>query len=137
MMGTSMRDELLKATLALPDTQGSVKGAAIEIGNTERADFDVRCEAEVVAPALVVGDLGNGDTMTYSVITSETADFNESTVLCRDVIVQTGADGAGAASQAAKVRLPISGVLKYVGIEIENSDYNDASDKSATLSLLF
>jgi hypothetical protein len=134
----AFKDNELIETRALPNGAATVKGAAIEVGCGTPDDFPVNCEFLIEAPALTVGELANGDTMKYSLITGDTDDFtnNNFAVLVHDVITQTGADGAGAAAASAQTRLPIGGVRKYVGLQIVNSAAGNPSAKTATLSLL-
>ena len=139
MSRPAFADQLLRETVALPNGAATTKGAAIEVGCGTPDDFSTEAEFKITAPALVVGDLGNGDTMKYSLITGDTTDFtnNNFAILVRDVITQTGAGGAGAAAATAQVRAPIGGVRKYIGLQAVNSGAGDASDKSATLQMLF
>lgn len=129
----------LKNTRALPNGAATVLGAGIEVGFTDRGDaFPGEVEVKITAPALVVGDLGNSDTMKYSIVTEDVdADgLYDPDVLLADVITQTGAGGAGAAAATWQGRLPFSGVLKTIGLKIVNSGAGDASDKTATLEIL-
>lgn len=132
-------DAALENTVALPNGAATVVGAGIEVGITERGEFPGCVEVKIEAPALVVGDLGNGATIKYSIVTEdcEPGDFYAPTVLLPDVLVQTGAGGVGAGATSWQGRLPAAGVLKSIGLKAVNSAAGDASDKSATLSLKF
>lgn len=132
-------DAACENTVALPNGAATVVGAGIEVGITTRGEFPGDVEVKIEAPALAVGDLANGATMKYSIVTEEcdADDFYSPTVLIPDVLVQTGAGGAGAAATSWQGRLPASGVLKSIGLKAVNSGAGDASDKSATLALKF
>lgn len=136
-LGTPAFGDLeLKETSALPNGAATTKGAAIQIQNSSRGDFLAHCLAKISAPALVVGDLANGETVKYSLIDSDSSDLSSERVISADLITQTGAGGAGAAAATATARLPFD-CKKYIGVKAVNSGAGDASDKSATLELLF
>lgn len=130
-------DRRLIQTVALPNGAATVKGAGIHVGCGTPDDFSPNVEFKISAPALVVGDLGNGATMKYSLITADDDAFTVNlAVLIADVITQTGAGGAGAAAATWQGRAPIGGVRAFIGVQAINSAAGDASDKSATLELL-
>lgn len=134
-MGFQNKDAQLKGTLALPSSNNSVYGAAIKLDASSRDQFVADHELLITAPALTVGRLANGSTMTYDVTVSENSDGSSPTVIYPGVIVQTGAGGAGAAGATKKVRLPVD-VSGYVCLKITNSAAADASAVSATLEFL-
>ena len=134
--GRQLVDNELTETRALPNGAATVEGAAIQLDNSANGDFVAPCDVKISAPALVVGDLADAATMKYDLITSVNADLSASTTLVNDAITQTGAGGAGAAAATWQGRLP-NNVAKYLGLSITNSGAGDASDKSATLQLLF
>lgn len=134
-MSLALKDAQLKGTLALPSGASSVYGAAIKLDNTARGAFPGEVEWLVTAPALVVGKLADASTMKYSVTVSANADGSSPTIVYPDVIVQTGAGGAGAVAATKIVRLPVS-VTGYVALKITNSAAADASAVSATLEAL-
>lgn len=129
-------DNELTETRALPNGAAAVTGAAIDVGNSANGDFKADCEAKISAPALVVGDLANTETMVYDLITSDASDLGTPTTLVAGAITQTGAGGAGAAAATWQGKLP-NDVLRYIGIRATNSGAGDASDKIATLQLVF
>lgn len=134
--GPLLADNELTETRALPNGAAAVTGAAIDLGTSVNGDFVANCEAKISAPALVLGDLANGDTMVYDLITSASSNLGTPTTLVAGAITQTGAGGAGAAAATWNGKLP-NDVLRYVGLRATNSGAGDASDKNATLQLLF
>jgi hypothetical protein len=135
IMGFKVKDAQLKGTLALPSGASSVYGAAIKLDNTSRGQFMAGVEWLITAPALVVGKLADASTMKYSVTISANADGSSPTIVYPDVIVQTGAGGAGAVGATKTVRLPLD-VTGYVALKITNSASADASAVAATLEAL-
>lgn len=135
-MTKRLADNDLTLTKALPNGAAAVTTDAFDLGHGTRGDFVANCELEVQAPALVVGDLANTETMTYDVIESANADLSSPTTIASGLIVQTGAGGAGAAAASARFKFP-DGVARYVGVVATNSASGDASDKSLTARLLF
>lgn len=137
MTRPAFKDAELAGELDLPNGAATVIGAEIPVGNNSTGDFTALMELLLTAPALVVGDLANGSTMKYSIVTENADTLYAPTVLLRDVITQTGAGGAGAAAATWQGRLPVGGVLRTVGLQIVNSASGDASDKTATLEAVF
>lgn len=136
MQGLNLKDNGLKVTKALPSGASSVTTDAIDLGHGTNGDHLAQCELLIEAPALVVGDLANDATMKYDVVESASSDLSSPTVIAKEVIVQTGAGGAGAASASQRYRFA-STVKRYVGVKATNSASGDASDKSMTISLVF
>lgn len=132
----SLKDEELAITLALPNGIATVASDGFDLGHGTNGDFLANCELLIEAPALVVGDLANGDTVIYDVYHDTDSAFGSETLLMDNVITQTGAGGAGAAAATAQVRLPVD-VKRYVRVKASNSGAGDASDKSATIRLVF
>jgi len=130
------KDAQLRATRALPAAAATVNGAAIKLDVASRDQLLAEVQWLITAPALAVGQLANGSTMKYSLITSPNSDGSSPTVIYKDLITQTGAGGAGAAAATSKVRLPAD-VTGYVGLQVINSAAADASAASATLEAVF
>ncbi|MCY2968426.1 MAG: hypothetical protein NT069_33175, partial [Planctomycetota bacterium] len=99
-------------------------------------DFVAQVELLISAPALAVGQLANGSTMKYDVVMSVNSDLSSPTIIAKEVIVQTGAGGAGAAAATARFRLPTN-CARYVGVKATNSAAADASAASLTSELVF
>jgi hypothetical protein len=133
----AVRDALAKVTAALPNGAATVyTTTGIDTETTTTGAHLSGVEFLLTAPALVVGDLGNGDTMKYSILTDTVNPIDgSSTVLFADCIVQTGAGGAGAAAATFRFRLP-SDAGRILGVKAVNSAAGDASDKSLTLEAL-
>jgi len=134
-MKPALKDASLVKSFALPNGAGSTYSAAIQVA-TVGEDFVAMMELLITAPALAVGDLGNADTMTYIVQHSDDEAFTSPVDLYGVCLTQTGAGGIGAVAATKRVRLPTD-VKPWVRLKATNSDANDASDKSASLSLLF
>lgn len=135
-MGFQLGDKSLEVTKALPNGAATVATDGIDLKNSANGDFLANCELHIEAPALVVGDLANGETMTYDIYHDTASDFSSETLLADNVISQVGADGAGAAAAEARYRFPVD-VKRYVRVKATNSGAGDASDKSVTASLKF
>lgn len=131
----ALTDASLVETFALPNGAASTTSDAIQVGVTGE-DFVAMVELLITAPLLVVGDLANAATMTYTVQHSDDAAFTVPVDLYGICLTQTGAGGVGAAAATKRVRLPTD-VKPYVRLKATNSGAGDASDKSASLSLLF
>ena len=135
-MTKNIRDKSLEVTKALPNGAAAITSDGIDTGNSSQGDFVADCELEIQAPALVVGDLANGETMIYDIEHDDAADFSGVATLEAAVITQTGAGGVGAAAVTKRFKLT-DGVKRYVRIKATNSGAGDASDKSLTAGLLF
>lgn len=135
-MGFLRQDVKLTQSKALPNGAASVNSTGFDLGLGPQGDFLAEVELKVSAPALAVGELANGDTMTYIVQHDTASDFSGATTLFDNLIVQTGAGGVGAAAATATVSLPVD-VKRYVRIKATNSGLGNASAKSLTEELLF
>ena len=129
-----LRDLELQVTKSLPNGAGTEYSDSIDLGDTTTSVFVADCELLIEAPALATADLGDAATMTYDVEHSDDGTTYED--LANGVLVQTGADGAGADADEARLRLP-STVKQYVRVAATNSAAGDASDKSVTVGLVF
>lgn len=135
------RDAALKRELALPSAASTtVNSKPIDLQKTRHGNMLTLCEIEVSAPAVSTTMVPDTRTQTYSLITGDALDANgnidNATVLQSSVIVQTGADGAGAAATTARVRLSES-VKRYVALRIvSGASTTTAAAVKATLDLL-
>jgi hypothetical protein len=129
-----LRDAELQVTKALPNGAATVNSGSIDLEHSTNGVHVADCELLIEAPALATADLPDTKTMTYDVEHSD--DDSSFSDLANGVLVQTGADGAGAAAATARVRLP-STVKRYVRVVATNSGTGDASDKSMTAGLVF
>lgn len=134
--GKLLADSALVITSALPNGAASTTSSAVDLQNTANGDFAAEVEFEVSAPALVVGDLPNADTMIYDIVHSVNSDLSSPATLIENLITQTGAGGIGAAAATARFRVP-NGVRRYIGVKATNSGAGDASDKSLTFTPRF
>lgn len=136
-MAQELRDAGLKVTKALPNGAASVTSDAIDTGKTSTSGHQPgEVEYLLSAPALVVGDLANGETMKYDVVTGDSSDLTSSpTTLVTAAITQTGAGGVGAAAATYRFRPPTN-AKRYIGFKATNSGAGDASDKSGTFEAL-
>lgn len=132
-----LRDAQYTASRALPNGAATVvQAVGFDLENSSRGDFLARCELRISAPALTVGELANGATVTYDLIQSNNADLSSPVTMAAAVLVQTGAGGIGAAAAEARAGIP-SNVRRYVGLRATNSGAGNQSAKSAILELLF
>lgn len=134
-MPFAVKDSLLKVTKALPNGAAAVTSDAIDLGHGSRGDFIAAAELLITAPALVVGDLANGETMKYDIIHSDNSDLSSPATLVAAAITQTGAGGAGAGAATYYWHPPVD-VKQYIGVKATNSGAGDASDKSLTAELV-
>jgi hypothetical protein len=137
-MGYALKDAdagMVK-TAALPNGAATTQIAGIDLGIGSKGDCGGNFELQIEAPALATADLGDGATMKYDVYHDTASNFGSEALLMRDVVVQTGAGGAGAAAQTVRIRLPMD-VNRYVRVKATNSAAGDASDKSMTVRLVF
>ncbi len=135
-MPQTARDAALEVSRALPNGAATVTSTALQAKNDVAKDFAADTELEISAPAVTTGMLGDAATLKYSVVEGNAADLSDATVLAADVLVQTGAAGAGAAAATKRFRLP-STVKKYVGLRAVKSAAGDATSVSAVMRFLF
>ena len=129
-------DAKLKREKALPNGAGSVNTDGIDLGHNASGAFLARCEFLLTAPALTTTELPDAQTMTYIVQHAWQSDFSDAATLLNNVIVQTGAGGAGAPTAELRFCVP-SDVRRHVRARATKSGAGNASGKSMTLDLLF
>jgi len=135
--GFGVRDANFKKTKALPDGAVSVQTAGMDLGALSgRGARLEEFELLITAPALTTAELPDTKTMKYDVQCDGDVNFGSPKTIAKEVLVQTGAGGAGAAAATARFRLP-SDVEQYVRVQATNSGTGDASGKSMTAELLF
>jgi len=138
MTGESVRDAALKVTKAMPTADAAISTGAIDVGAVgTRDDFLAGCELLISAPALNTTMLPNADTATYKVMMDDDVALGSALpVYGSDVLVQTGAGGAGADAVTKRVRLP-SDVERYVFVTATLAGgTGDASATTLTVELL-
>jgi hypothetical protein len=141
--GPSLRDALLKATRALPAAASSTVAQATGFDLMVSAAGDVLAQMELLvsAPAVNTTMAPDTRTFTYNIIASASSNLGTPTIISQNLIVQTGAGGAGAAAATARYRIPTdlgARGFRYVGLQIvSGASTTDASAVSATAELLF
>jgi hypothetical protein len=128
------RDALLKASIALPNGAATVNSPAIDLGNGPNGDLVAGGELILEMPALTVGELANGATITYNIQDSVDPAFSSPRTLAS--FVQTGAGGAGAAAGSNRRGLA-SDTRRYIRVQAINSAAGNASAKTTALSCVF
>lgn len=137
-----VRDADMKKTLSLPGgASTTVNSVALDLRKSPNGHFLAGCELEIEAPAVTTTMVPDDKTMSYRIIhgnaIGQDGKISDASVLLNDVIVQTGAGGAGANGSTFRARLP-QNVKRYVALRIvSGSGTTDSSAKEATLSLLF
>ncbi len=136
-MGYNVGDKTFQETKALPAEDTTVYTDALDLGALSAAGHRLAdCELVINAPALDATALPNTHTMKYSIVTDNDSAFGSAKTIAAEVIVQTGADAAGAAAAEARFRLP-SDCERYVKLAATASNDNDASDEDMSLELRF
>jgi len=105
------------AVFALGTSGNSTRSAQIDLGTATTGALNARLEdmeLEIVAPALTVAQLANGQTVVYSIQHSATSGAGW-TALSGTLLTQTGAGGVGAAASVARYRLP-STAWRYINL---------------------
>ncbi len=134
--GYELGDAQLRQTAALPDGAAATQVTGLDLGHGVNGSHVAPHEILIEAPALTTTELPDTETMTYSIETDDNAAFSSATIVDADVLVQTGAGGAGAAAAEQRYRLPTT-CERYVRLKATNSGAGDASGKSMTFSLKF
>jgi hypothetical protein len=134
--GFQIQDAALERSLTLPNGANTTNSTGIDLEHGDDGEFLADAEVLINAPALTTGQLGDTQTITYSLRHSDAADFSGDSELLGNLIVQTGAGGAGAAAAEKRVRLP-SDVKRYVRARAVKTGASNASTASATAKLVF
>lgn len=135
-MSHQIKDAQLEVALTLPNGAATTNSAGLDLGNSDRGHFIGEVELVISAPALTTGQLGDGQTITYSVRHGAASDFSGDAELLGGLIVQTGAGGAGAAAAEKRIRLP-SNVARYLRVRAVKTGASNASTAEASAALLF
>jgi hypothetical protein len=127
------------AAFALGAAGATTRSAQIDLQTASTSGLNPRIEAmelEIQAPALAVGELANGQTVTYALEDSSAAGGGY-TLRADSIVVQTGAGGAGAAAQTVRAKIP-SDALRYVNIRcVSSAGAGNPSTQNCTVKLLF
>jgi len=129
-----LRDKSLTVTNALPNGAAATTSTVFDLESVS-GEFVASVEFELSVPALTTGQLGDTQTITYSVEMSTTSGFDSTVVLYGSLGVQTGAGGAGDAALLKRFRLPTT-VYRYVRVKATKTGATNASTASMTVSLL-
>ena len=130
------RDYSTKVTVALPNGAATVYTAGLDLGHTENGIPPAGSYLEIAAPLLAFADLGDAATMKYDVQCDTDSAFGSPTTLAKEVVVQTGAGGVGAALQTVLFAIPPH-AERYLRVAATNSAAGDASDKTLAANLVF
>lgn len=136
--GRNIRDELLTKTKALPNGAATTTSDGLDLGLSDdgRGDFDEPVEVTVEVPALTTGELPDNETFTLSLFHDSDSAFGTETKLA-DILIVTGAGGAGAIASNARYRLP-SDVKSHLRMKaVGSASAGDASGKEFTFALNF
>jgi hypothetical protein len=129
-------DAGLNKTTALSADDSVSASAGIDLGVSARGIVPGNMEVLIEAPALAVGELADTETLVYSIYHDTAANFASEQLLLDRLIVQTGADGAGAAAATKRVRLP-GDANRYFRVKATPSESKDKTSKNFVVSLLF
>jgi hypothetical protein len=155
MLPQLQQDESLTATGIFPDAQ---PGSLFETSSFTETALDLTGVAAVgqddfipdlyslrlAVPAVTGAQLPDGETLTYSIVTSDSEDFaslhspvlDGAAVLAADCIVQTGAGVAGAAAATYRHMIQYD-CRRYVrAVVTASSGIHDCSGSKMTLRLL-
>lgn len=130
------RDYGTKVTKALPNGAATIYTAGLDLGHSENGIPPLGAHLEIAAPLLVFADLGDAATMKYDVQCDTDSAFGSPTTLAKEVVVQTGAGGVGAAAQTVLYAIPPH-AERYLRVAATNSAAGDASDKTLAANLVF
>jgi hypothetical protein len=129
-------DASMKKTTALSVDDAAASSAGIDLGVGSRGLVPGEMELVITAPALAVAELANTETMTYALYHDTVATFASEALLLDRLIVQTGADGAGAVTAAKRIRLPAN-TNRYIRVRATPSGNRDKTAKSFVVQLVF
>lgn len=117
---------------ALSNGAGTVYSDGIDLGHGTSGDFLADVEFEIGAPALTTTLLPDTETLKYSIQHDTDPAFGTVATLLPDVLIQTGAGGAGAAAATVRVKLPAH-VNRYIRLRAIKTGTGNATTVSATL----
>lgn len=137
-MGRNLKDaDFTETDVALPNGNTTSYSTDIDLG-AALAGNEIRpegVELYISVPALTVTHLPNGETLTVNVVAGAAA--SPTGVIMGSVLVFTGAGGAGAAANTARLRLP-SNCPRYLRVAFAGSaTAGNMSAVDAEVSLLF
>ena len=128
----NVKDATLIASKALPSSAGTVQSAAIDLGDSGKKL--AKAELAIEAPALTTTQLPDAATITYAI--EDSADNSTFATVANEVLVQTGAGGAGAESVEERVGIK-STLRRYVRLVAKSANTpGDCSGAEATLAVV-
>lgn len=133
--GLTVADAYHRKSVALPAAPGDVFTAPIDLEQTDHGGLHTDIEFVIESPALTTAQLGDGETVVYSIEESDDEAFTAPLPRYTNYATITGADAAGAEATDVRFRLP-SDCLRYVRLKATTNG-SDASAASASLALRF
>jgi hypothetical protein len=132
-----VKDANFVTTKALPNGAAAVQTSGFNLGlfGSRGARME-DCELLISAPALTTTELPDTKTMKYDLQMDTVSNFASPTTIAKELIVQTGAGGVGAAAATARVKIPTP-CEQYIRAVATNDGTGDASGSDVTFSLLF
>lgn len=129
-------DASLKKTTVLSVNAAATNSAGIDLGHSTKGIAPGDMELLITAPAMAIAELADAQTLTYALIHDTDSAFGSPVVLLDNLIVQTGAGGAGAAAATKQIRLP-SNTNRYIRVRVTATEAKDKSAKSYVVQLVF
>lgn len=135
-MPYQIKDATTTKSAALPNGAATTATAAVQVqGSSSLRDFVASVELKLTIPALTTTELGDTQTITYTIETSDDSAFGSGNVTISLSTVQTGAGGAGATGTTVLVK-PNSALKSYVRAKAVKTGASNASTSSMTLDIL-
>jgi hypothetical protein len=138
MLSHALQDAALTQTKALPNGAASTSTTGIDLESvlSPAGAKLAPCEVLLGAPALGTTPMPDAKTMKYKIEHDDDSGFGSVATLQADLVIQTGAGGAGCAAAVGRMRLP-SNTKRYIRATATGSTTGDASASSMTLQLVF
>lgn len=130
-----LADASLQVTKALPNGAAATTSDAIDLGNAS-GDFHADVELLIQVPALGATPMPDAKTMKFQVLGSDQSNLGSPVILADQILILTGAGGAGCAAGEARWKPP-SNAPRYIGVKATGSASGDASGSSFTAKLVF
>ncbi|MBX3437823.1 MAG: hypothetical protein KF861_10055 [Planctomycetaceae bacterium] len=130
-------DAAFRRTLSLPNGAATAYSDPIEIGAAgKNITHRANCELIIEVPAVTTEQLDDEDALTYFIEEADDSDFTDPVLTNPALIVQTGADEAGAAAQTVRFR-PASTTRPFLRFGVTNSGDGDALEAEAVVNVAF
>lgn len=131
----NVKDALLKQSIALPNGANTTVTAGIQLSFGTKVDVAADVEAVLTIPNVSTAELPDGQTLTYTIETSDTENFASSKSVAGSAL-QTGAGGVGASATELRWS-PTADVQKYVRGKCVKTGAANASTSSFYIELAF